>query len=125
MHVLRYMFQLSVAIWKQRSIRRTRDYFRQSWKGGGTPLLLATGHRKLEVFRFLIEIGADFNIRNVQSNTVLQQAAILIGLEIINILLDKEMSDDVTNGDNSTPLHIAPECGNFEGTKNLSKELLL
>lgn len=68
-------------------------------KDGGTPLFLAAGHSKLEVFHFLRKIAADINIHDVQSNTVLQQAAVSISVEIIKILVEKIMSVDVTKGD--------------------------
>jgi len=39
-------------------------------------------------------------------------------VENIKILLDKEMSVEVTKEDGSTTLHISSECGNLEATKN-------
>jgi len=40
-------------------------------------------------------------------------------VEIINILLDKEMSVDLTNANGSTPLHLSVLHGNLEATKTL------
>ena len=72
---------------------------------GMTPLLLAAKKGKLEVFYYLTEIGADINI--------------LDAMEFIKILLDKEMSVDVTNVKDSTPLHLSALHGNLEATNTL------
>jgi ankyrin repeat protein len=53
-----------------------------------TPLLLAANYGKLEVFRYLTEIGADINIRPDNGLTSLHLAAVSGNVEIINILLD-------------------------------------
>jgi len=42
-------------------------------KNGDTPLLLAARYGKLEVFRYLTEIGAQISICDVQNNTVFSQ----------------------------------------------------
>ena len=61
---LRYIFQLSVANWKQRSFVGRGTLLDKGDKNVDTPLLLAAGHSKLEAFRFLKETGADINIRD-------------------------------------------------------------
>jgi len=40
-------------------------------------------------------------------------------VEIINILLDKGMSVNLTNTHGHTPLHVSAKCGNLEATKIL------
>jgi ankyrin repeat protein len=40
-------------------------------------------------------------------------------VEIIKILLDKGMSVDMTNADDSIPLHFSAKNGNLEATKAL------
>jgi ankyrin repeat protein len=52
---------------------------------------------KLEIFRYLTEIGADNNIRDVQSNTSVQYAAFSGRVKNIKILLDKGMSVNLTD----------------------------
>jgi len=39
-------------------------------------------------------------------------------VEIIKILLGKEMCVDLTNGYDSTPVHVSAEFGNLEAMKN-------
>jgi len=51
---------------------------------------LAALRGKVEVFRYLTQIGADINIRDVQSNTSLYYAGFSGSVKIIKILLDKE-----------------------------------
>jgi ankyrin repeat protein len=50
---------------------------------------LAALSNKVEVFRYLIERGADINIREIENNTVLHGAAASNNVEIVKILLDK------------------------------------
>jgi ankyrin repeat protein len=40
-------------------------------------------------------------------------------VDIIKLLLDKEMSVNLTNTNGSTPLHISAEFGHLEATKSL------
>jgi len=58
-------------------------------KNGETPLFLGARCGKIEVFHYLTEIGADINIRDINSNSTLHHAAVMGSVEIINILLDK------------------------------------
>jgi len=84
---------------------------------------LGTRYGKIEVFRYLTEIGADINIpdtkKKKKKKTALHNAAFLDIVEIINILLDKGMSVDLTNAKNSTLLHLSALIGNLEATKTL------
>jgi ankyrin repeat protein len=50
-------------------------------------------------------------------NTALHCAAISDSVKIINILQDKGMSVDMTNADDSTPLHFSANNGKLKATK--------
>ena len=63
-------------------------------KNGDTPLLLAARYGKLQVFRYLTEIGAEISICDFQNNTVLHSSAFSCRVGIIKILLDNGMSVD-------------------------------
>ncbi|MDR0797550.1 MAG: ankyrin repeat domain-containing protein [Nitrososphaerota archaeon] len=60
----------------------------------------------------MLQTGTDINVHDDQYNTALYCAAILGSVEIINILLDKGMCIDMTNGDDWTPLHVSAMHGN-------------
>jgi len=46
-------------------------------------------------------------------------------VEIIKILLGTAMSVDLTDGDESTPLHVSDKCGNLEVTKAFDEKGVL
>jgi ankyrin repeat protein len=64
---------------------------------GGTPLLKAAYEGKLETLRQLIETDAGINIRDANYNTGLYIVSVLGSVDIISLLLDKVISDNVTN----------------------------
>jgi len=88
-------------------------------KNDATPLLLVARYGKTEVFCYLTEIAADINIPDTRKNTALHNAAFSDNLEIISILLDKGMYVDLTNAENSMPLHLSALTGNLEAMKAL------
>jgi len=49
--------------------------------------MLATRNGKLEVVRYLTEIGADINIRIANNNTLLHLAALSGSVDIIKVFL--------------------------------------
>jgi ankyrin repeat protein len=71
-----------------------------------TPLFRAARCGKTEVFHYLREIGADINIHDININTAPHNAAISSSVEIIKLLLDKGLSVDLKNAEDSTPLHF-------------------
>jgi ankyrin repeat protein len=58
------------------------------------PLLLVARCGKIEVFRYLTEIGADMNIRDTNRDIARHEAASSGSVEISRMLLDKGMSVD-------------------------------
>ena len=85
--------------------------------------MTAAYDRKLEVCRYITEMGADINIRNA-NDTALHFAAASHTLDIIKLLLDTGMSVNLTNKYNTTLLHISISCGNLEATTIFSTEVL-
>lgn len=83
---------------------------------------MAARYGKLDVFRFVTEIGANINICDVQINTVLLNAAFSVGEEIIKSFLDNGMSVDLPNEDDSTSLHVSAPYGNLDATKIFLKK---
>jgi len=64
------------------------------------------------------------NISNAKNNTVIHWTSSSGSVEIIKLLLDKGMSVNLTNTDDTTPLHISAKCGRLEATKFWLKEAL-
>jgi ankyrin repeat protein len=73
----------------------------------------------VESVRFLIERGANINIRSSFMNTALHFAAINNSESVITLLLDKGMSVNVRGEHGNTPLHVAAHWGNLRATKVL------
>jgi ankyrin repeat protein len=67
----------------------------------------------LEVIQLLVERRVDINIHDA----ALFSAAFSGSLGIIRILLDKEMSVDLTNAEDSTLLNLSAVTGNLEAMK--------
>ena len=66
-------------------------------------------------------LSALFNIPDTVKETALHNAAVLDIVEIIKSLLDKGMSFDLTNAENSMLLHLSALISNLEATKALCK----
>jgi len=64
---------------------------------------------KLEIVRYLIERGVDINNSDNNSITALHHAVESESVDIIKLLPDKEMSINLTNTYNNTPLHVSAE----------------
>jgi len=84
-----------------------------------TLLHRATYCGQVEVVRFIVNRGADINIRDANNNTALHLATHSGSIDIIQLLLDKEMSVNLTNTNDSTLLHVSAQFGNLEATKIL------
>jgi ankyrin repeat protein len=106
-------------------------------KYGNTPHMVALKSDKFEICRYFTKIGADINIHDDDNNTALHSAdesvsvvihaanrkkalhyAVLsCSVDIIYLLLDKGMSVNLTDTDESTPLHVSLEFGHLNATK--------
>ena len=74
---------------------------------------------KLEIFRYLTQIGADINIRNDNNTTALHLALELVSMDVRKLLLVKGMSVKLTNTYNSTQLHIYAQFSRLRATRTL------
>ena len=79
----------------------------------------------MEIFRYILELGTDINIFDNDNNTALHLAARSVSVDILMLLVDKEMSVNFTNKYGNTPLHFSAELGDLEATKFRLKEVLL
>jgi len=87
---------------------------------GVTALMVVAKLRKLEISRYLTEMGADINIRDAKhNNTDLYYAAKSDSVDIIELLLNKGISVNMTNIQGSTPLHYSAQFGHVEATNAL------
>jgi ankyrin len=73
----------------------------------------------LEAFLYLAEIGAGFNISDVDGDTALHYAASSVSVLIIKISLDNGMAVVFTNAKNAMPLHLSALNYSMEATKYL------
>jgi len=71
-------------------------------------------------FRYLTKIGADIDIRNANNNnTALHLSDKSSSVDIIKLLLDKGMSVNLTNTNDSAPRHVFAQFGHLDATKTL------
>ena len=76
----------------------------------------------VECFDFLIESGADINVKGVKyQNSILHNAAYYNSPRSITQLIDYGAKIDAKNKRGQTPLHIAVEEGNLNIVKALLK----
>jgi manganese-dependent inorganic pyrophosphatase len=74
----------------------------------------------IEAAEYLASItGLDINTRDVKFNRDIRLAAELGTLDMIKQLLDKGMSVNLTNTDDSTLLHVSSQFGHLQATKVL------
>jgi len=94
------------------SIRNTdpsKPYLR-----GTTLLHLATSRDSVDVVEFLLEKGAEVDIRDGDGYTPLHDAAGQNALKVAQLLIEQGATVDALCQDSSTPLHRASACGRVE-----------
>lgn len=84
----------------------------------GTPLFLAAGEGRLNAVRYLLDEGADVNLRGEYGNTALTEAAYYGHLSVIKELLLRGADVNVMSID-GTPLDIAIGRNNVAATELL------
>ncbi len=86
---------------------------------GNTPLILAISKNKPEIATFLLQNGADPNIKNTAGEAPLIIAAKNKNLDLVKLLITNKANINTKNADNMTPLATAANAGNFDMVKFL------
>lgn len=95
---------------------------------GYSPLRFAVENSNLQIVKYLVESGADLDIKYEKGFTPLHFAAVFGDLELARYLIDEEgVSFNVLDKYGRSPLHIASENGRIELVKYLvgEKKLIL
>ncbi|QTG98974.1 ankyrin repeat domain-containing protein [Wolbachia pipientis] len=90
---------------------------------GYSPLRFAVENSNLQIVKYLVESGADLDIKYEKGFTPLHFAAVFGDLELARYLIDEEgVSFNVLDKYGRSPLHIASENGRIELVKYLVGE---
>jgi len=82
---------------------------------GNTPILQAGFSNKMDIFKYLVEKGADINLANKEGLVPLHLAAFLGDKEMVRLLLSKGVPvDPVSTIIKATPLNLAARLGHKE-----------
>jgi ankyrin repeat protein len=84
-----------------------------------TPLHSASRYGAFEAARFLLDRGADMNVKDESRNTPLHLASIFRHDEIVDLLIQHKADVNALNVQGQTPLHLASLYGNPESIKLL------
>lgn len=87
---------------------------------GYSPLILACYRGNNEVAQFLIENGADINYNNAMG-TALMAAVVKNNIQIVNLLIDKNVNIELKDGNGTTAIIYAAMFKNHEIAKVLIK----
>lgn len=82
--------------------------------GGNTALMLAATFGNRDALKFLLNQGADLEVRNKSGGTALHQACFFAQPEIVELLLDAGADPTKLNNYGAMPLELAPEHLNSE-----------
>lgn len=89
---------------------------------GMTALSLASiEYENLEMIKYLLEKGADINVKNEDGSTALMTASMYGNLEIIKYLIENGADINSKDNDDSTALIYASKWGNLETVEYLVK----
>ena len=96
-------------------LEKNRELLNKLDKDGMAPLHRAIEAGKNDIARYLIEQGADINLKDKENDSPLHYVAIVGNLEIAKLLLARDVTS-VNEGDNHqmTPLHLACERGHLD-----------
>jgi ankyrin repeat protein len=84
-----------------------------------TPLHSAARYGAFSAVKFLLDQGADFNVKEESENTPLHLASIFRHVEIIDLLIQHKADVNRLNAQEQTPLSLASLYGNPESIKLL------
>lgn len=72
--------------------------------GGWTPLVWACEHGHIEILSYLISLGANLNLRDVEYNEALHWAAFSGSCDVLELLLNAGCDVNTVNVQGETPL---------------------
>ena len=84
-----------------------------------TPLHSAARYGAFSAVKFLLDQGADFNVKEESGNTPLHLASIFRHVEIIDLLIQHKADVNMLNAQEQAPLSLASLYGNPESIKLL------
>ena len=94
----------------------------QSHGSRGTPLQAAVVLGHTEIARFLLEHGADVNVRDKDNSTLLHEASGSGNIDVMQLLLSHRADVNVLDRRGDSPLHKASRYQRFDAMKLLVKE---
>lgn len=86
-------------------VRQNKMVINSTDRMGRTPLMEAVIQRKFEICEFLIQAGADVNLREARKWTALHFAAQEYDYKIVELLLNSGADIDAEDHDGNTPLY--------------------
>ena len=100
-------------------IESNSDLLESKNNGGNTPLLLAALNGQIELFRYLLDKGANINAINNRGSSILNLAAYNGQIEMMDIILELGFDIDFTSITGFTPLIHATFMGQADAVKFL------
>jgi ankyrin repeat protein len=115
LHLAAYEGQLEICKWYTKNVGEVNNADNDGW----TALHYAAD--QIEIFKDLLENGADLRLKNKRGQTVLHLAAELGSLKICKLIVEGHEGIDINtnNIDGETPIHIAVENSELEVVKFL------
>ena len=90
-----------------------------NYDSGSTPLIIACCKDQSSLVEFLLNNGANPNVKTEEKWTALMYASVLGNINIVYKLLQHKAAVDVANSNSETPLMLACSTGNTEVVKIL------
>jgi ankyrin repeat protein/SAM-dependent methyltransferase len=103
----------------QKLVSVNKDLIEKRDKYQRTPLHSAARYGALSAAKFLLDQGADVNVKDEKGNTPLHLASVFGHDEIVDLLIHQKADVDVLNDQRETPLILASLYGNPECIKLL------
>jgi ankyrin repeat protein/predicted O-methyltransferase YrrM len=98
----------------QKLISKNKTWLEIRDKYQRTPLHSAARYGAFEAARFLLDQGADFNVKDETGNTPIHLASVYRHDEIIDLMIQHEADVNGLNDQRQTPLYLASIYGNAE-----------
>ncbi len=98
----------------QELLERNKEWLEKKDKYQRTPLHSAARYGASSAARFLLDQGADVNVKDESGNTPLHLASIFRHHETVDLLIQHKADVNTLNAQGQTPLHLASLYGNPE-----------